>query len=440
MTCARIRRLIGVYRELDRPERRMLAEHLQGCESCRLAWRAEQQVLARLRSIPVLDPPARLEPRLLRIPSLAAPRPRGWLLPRLLPLALLALGGLLTLGDGRREASQAERAAPAELGRRGTPGLPAAADASAAREVSLAASAAARPVDRQGRFALRTPEAARLTEAQAPAAARPASAPRPPAVRPRSIAGLHGGDNDPFGGAGGGGNKPQQPDPGEPKAPRPSPVPSQAPAPAEDPAPACVDLTLRLFADCLDCDGQQQPGSSLPLPEGLQYSVYDSSSRALTEGLIEAQGETAIALHLGLLCGRLPLQVQLLQIDPLWLACPALGGASRGIDRAGPTSLDFGLGHSCPAPTAPPEPTEPAEPTPAAGEPSPAPPETPSPPATPGLAATSPAQQPVELTPAAASPSPSVSDTPPPAGNGSSLEPPPLTEPPGRGRSERPGS
>ncbi|MCB9175999.1 MAG: zf-HC2 domain-containing protein [Caldilineae bacterium] len=438
MTCARIRRLIGVYRELDRPERRMLAEHLQGCESCRLAWRAEQQVLARLRSIPVLDPPAGLEPQLLRIPSLAAPRPRGWLLPRMLPLALLALGGLLTLGDGWRPATPADRAAPAALDGPGDADRLAAADPSAAHPASLAASPAARPVDRQVRYALRTPEAARLAEIQAPPAGRAAGGTRLPTLRPRGVTGPRGGDNDPFGDAGGGANKPQQPDPGEPKAPRPSPAPSQTPAPAEDPAPACVDLTLRIFADCLDCDGQPGPGSSQALPEGMQFSVYDSSPQALTEGLIEARGETAISLHLGPLCGRLPLQVTLLQIDPLWLACPSLGGASRRIDTAGPASLDFGLGHSCPAATAAPEP---AEPTPGAGEPSPTPPpETPPPSTPPGPAVTAPAQQPAELTPAAASPSPSPTDTPTPGGGGPSLEPPPLTEPPGRGRSERPGS
>ncbi len=91
MSCEHVRRQLGVYRDLDRTERRAVARHLRGCERCRQHWQDEQAVRALVCAVPLLDPPRSLESRLLAIPAVA----RRPLLPRPAPWLMLAAASLL---------------------------------------------------------------------------------------------------------------------------------------------------------------------------------------------------------------------------------------------------------------------------------------------------------------------------------------------------------
>lgn len=71
-THLRVSRLVGVYGELDRAERRMIDEHLRACDACRQAWCDEQRVRAYLKGLPCVEPPVGLEGRLLAIPTAVA--------------------------------------------------------------------------------------------------------------------------------------------------------------------------------------------------------------------------------------------------------------------------------------------------------------------------------------------------------------------------------
>ena len=46
MNCRRVNLLLGVYRQLDRAERRMVDTHLRDCEACRQVWRDERRLRA----------------------------------------------------------------------------------------------------------------------------------------------------------------------------------------------------------------------------------------------------------------------------------------------------------------------------------------------------------------------------------------------------------
>jgi len=378
MSCTRIRRLIGVYRGLDRAERRMLATHLRGCEQCRSTWSAEQDLLRRVRAIPELDPPAGFEGRLLNIPALVSTQPRTWLLPRLLPLVLLALGGLLAL-DGRGLPVHLIASGNAGAGAGAQASLGAAVDSAEAVSVSGEAGASrpahalGLPVARLGRITLLTPQ--------------PEQKPLPPVV-PAGRGATRSAFGQSFTGISG---KPESSDlkangipedtdapsaetnsnrsrnqdagknPTEPPPPTTSPAPSQV-------ALACVDLTLQVFSDCPDCDGALPPGLALPLPSVLYYDVYDSRQAALLEGLLEPDGKSRIEQRLESLCGSLPLTVQLRFTDPDWRSCPTGDSLRRLVTSDGVHSLEFGLTRGCPAPTEPPPTagTETPEPPPSA--------------------------------------------------------------------------
>ncbi len=393
MSCSRIRRLIGIYRELDRPERRMLAAHLRSCQRCQVAWRNEQELLRRVRAIPDLEPPAGLEGRLLRIPSLPAAQPRLRLLPRLLPLLLLVLGGLAGLSGGAvillGEAPWGGAGQPAASGLPSEPDSAARSDAAAApmqpgaSDPSLDEARLSAPIERQVERPLRTPRPAAPT-ALAALPDRAASGSRPglpgggvdPNGAPASSSRRSGSDEAPDSAGGpdaGPRERPSAPDPTRQPPPAPTEPPSE-PRPTEL-AQACVDLTLRIAADCPVCEGAA-PDPLPALPEDLFWSVYDARSMALGEGSLQAAGRPRLEASLDRICGVLPLTVELHLTDPDWATCPASGtDLQRLVRSAGAHDLDFSLSRGCPVPTSTPSPgaTEPPDSPTASPTPSPRP-------------------------------------------------------------------
>lgn len=363
MICERVRRQLGVYRELDRTERRAVARHLRNCDTCRQHWRDEQAVRALVGAVPVLDAPRGLERRLLAIPELA-PRP---VLSRPVPWLTLAVTSLL-LG-----------AATLAWESRGTPpsaSLPPASQAAIGATETGPATAVARR--------LRPPApAAAASEDLLLAQAEPQA--EPPTHRPRAAGGrsapIAAPDEPPLG-------PPAKPQPAagaqpEPQRPRSTATPApQRPAPSPTPATACVSVTALVFADlagagglaCPGCDGAFSDedvalakAAGLVLPGGMQVALYDLSEpggHVLKESRLAPDG-AAVAHEVGEVCGRLPIFVQLKLPAGSWAACPVTGSLERRVELAGEVSVSFPLTAGCPAPS--PSPTSPpASPTPTA--------------------------------------------------------------------------
>ena len=411
MSCTRIRRLIGVYRELDRAERRMLASHLRECESCRLTWQAEQRVLNRLRAIPELEPPPGLQRELLAIPALLAGRPRGWSLPKLLPILLLGLlGGLWTLA-GVKTALFTDAPDSAALGEVASPDIePIPGPGLGAVEVSSA-------IERRHPMRLRTPEPARLAarleaeldDSLTPAgnAALPGSRWAPPPFTGNDLSG----QVDPNG-SGQAPSEPSDDDRGPRDRKRNRPEPTLMPAPTAL-ALSCVDLTLRIFTECPACSGELPPGQALPLPVGIQYAVFNENT-TFAEGRIATAGASALELSLDNLCEALPLTVEIYPPEDLdWRSCPQTGALSQEVREPGALLLEFGLTQTCALAT-----EVPASPTPG-----PSVTAEPPPSGSPTLEP-SPTTRPVQQTPPASSPTPPIIVRETPANPVSTSEPP----------------
>jgi hypothetical protein len=354
---------MGLHRELDRIERRMLASHVRECEICRGAWRNEQRLLQRIHAIPDLDPPADLQRQLLAIPALVGGQPQVLSLPRFLMIALLALAGLLALGGAQNSDDGAM-----DIGSVFSESTPLQAN-SVGQQIHRAegASAVRAPIARNLPIGLRTPLppaakgglkelVAASLEPEIPAQAKiQGEAARSPqgglASRPR----IDRGESDSTDGqpTGGGKTAPQ----------------ATATAPA-----ACVDVALVVFADCPDCDGEPAPGLGLTLPEGMQVAVFDGSLDApvLFEGTLDPGGAARIERRLGSFCGRMPLSVSLWVPDATWRACPHTGGFLQQVSHDSEGPVSFGLTRGCPAPTeAPPQATASPSPSATPSEPNP---------------------------------------------------------------------
>lgn len=405
-THLRVSRLVGVYGELDRAERRMIDEHLRACDACRQAWCDEQRVRAFLKGLPCVDPPAGLEARLLAIPAAAAGGGGGgggttwpgW--PWLASLtAAVALVGGLSMATWGGDAPVAPPAGTARL------------------VTAPAHGANPSPVAR----AARPPLALAAGDPDALAAgtgADPNARPAPLAVAPRAAAGdpsrPSAADAAASMAATGGGGLPAAVAvanaSGEPSVHDPAPVRRGSPpargdraAPGNPPtaanvapraptatagAPAlCADLSIRVFADvagetadpvCPACDGRwtdaddaRAAALGLRLPAGFQLAVYDATGRVRAESPSLAPDGARIDWSFGRVCGVAPLTVQVVGLPAVWAACPAAPGDALAIREPGPAALQLGLQPACPV--APPPAT--ATPTPTA---SPAAPQTPT--------------------------------------------------------------
>ncbi len=341
MSCEQVRRLLAVYGELDRPERRAVTQHLRGCPACRAQWAEELQVRALLHQVPVLSPPRGFEERLLAIPA----SPSAGAGPRALPW-LAAAGAALLVGLGTMVV---QPPAPVSPGGGTAPTPPA-----AATVVSRLSAPAPR---------LAPPPTAQPAPAEPPvvAGARVSARPAPGAGRAYlGLAPVVGVDptrsadqpvrgGEPAGDTGGDGRGARA----RPTAPAPTPT-----------APACVQVTLVAFADLAGVGSLEGPGcdgawtedvavvaasASLALPP-LLVSAYDPAQDWLTqiERWIEGDGarvELALpdCLHPG---WRLRLR------DPagIWNPCPAVGATDRTVPDQGPATVGFPLTMGCPLP------------------------------------------------------------------------------------------
>lgn len=479
MSCRRVDRLLGVSRELDAAQRRMVAEHLRGgCPRCRAAWRDERRVRSYFRELELVEPSAGLEARLLAIaggpaggpPSGGArppaerpilrerPRSRwGGLRPVLRPQGFpagLALLGFLLLGltglpprpgdplrDGRRVAEvplelqpPAERApaAPRPIGRAASSagawlrgGDPLVDSAAGAAQAMAGAPPSAGPAAALGeaRAPESAPESAPADRPAAAGAALPAQArsPLPEQAGPRSMP-----------------EDPRAPQPGLDQAPASEPDPAPGGANAATPAPSCATVSVRVFADlagtgptgdCPGCDGQWTSAdaelaavSDLGLPAGFQIVLYQAvGGRVLDEILVDPKGAAVVNLSLGRYCGELPLVVQLTRLPQRWSACPTTGALARTILPGQDGLVLFPLTQACPlrSPTAEPPTLAPSQ-TPPAATPTPWPDPSPSsappePSPTPDPGATPPGPEPGPIEPTPGQ-APGSGETPPDSG------------------------
>jgi anti-sigma factor RsiW len=83
--------------ELSPDEANLVEEHLATCEECRTTVEEERALRARLRSLPLLDPPFGLYERLLR-DGLPPEQKRSWLRTGVVNLVVAAAGFLLVIG------------------------------------------------------------------------------------------------------------------------------------------------------------------------------------------------------------------------------------------------------------------------------------------------------------------------------------------------------
>jgi hypothetical protein len=389
MSCERVRRQLGVYRELDRIDRRAVDQHLRACEGCRTQWQDEQRVRSLVRSVPLLDVPRGLEGRLLAIP--AAPPPRLGP-PRLVPWLLLATasllaGGLMVVSRGPGSGG-AQPPGPMAAGLVAPIGQAAADERAGLAAGRPAATALLRehpPLDQ-----------AELRPAERVAFAAPPSAPRPPAPRRRP--------------------KPEpavsepallamatEPPPSAPvEDPEPAPRQPATALPLPTAAPVCVDFVAELFVDlaggdpaaCPACDGQWSEederlatAAGLTVPRGLNLAAYDLSEPQAGRLISELDVHEAAPFVRARIqaCGALPIVLQVALPDAGWAACPVGGQLEYSANAPGEHRVSFPLVPGCPAPTptpsvAPSEPppigspdptAEPIDPEPAPTEPAP---------------------------------------------------------------------
>lgn len=408
MNCERVRRQLGVYRELDRVERRALAQHLAGCPSCRAAWQEEQQARAVVAGVPRLEPPRGLEGRLLAIPATAgAARPAHPALP------WLAIAGLLLLLFG----AGLVRKAPVGPGSTGdTVALLVAAPRAAAGEAAPIVRQAA-PANPRDDISRAEQAAVLLARAQAPAPAvavaarqvglarpaRPAAtaAPAPAALEPGADVSAAGG------GLGSGGDIDTHGERNGTRATR-TPASPTEPPPAPTPVPTvCVDITVVAFADlvggdrpdCPGCDGQwtaedeaAATAAGVVLPNW-PIALYDplnpdTSSATIIEDELTVNGGQG-SYRFTSCAVTLPVRVQL-RLRPAndWTVCPTLNTLEQDVTSAGATEVRFPMTLGCPVPTPPPSPTTvllPDDPAadPTAATPTAAATDRPQPPATP---------------------------------------------------------
>jgi hypothetical protein len=364
VSCERVRRLLGVYGELDRPERRTIAQHLRDCAECRAHWAEELQVRALVHSVPVLEPPRGLQDRLLAIPSGPARGPGPRVAPWLTVAGAAILLGLVTgVGQVTRSADTAsgvggsvsvQAALPTVVPRLAGPLRPTAA-AGPTAPTDLAAPA--RPV-----AAARRAPGGRISAGLLPV---PGSDPaRTPTAEPRGAVpagdASSGGDSEPAGGAAASDGQ------GETR-------PATLAPPTE---PACVVVTVLAFADlagtgtlgCPGCDGLWTPADAaaaaaagVALPP-LQVSVYDPAQEDLVvfEGVLQPDGAMAELTLTD--CLRPGMRVQIKDPAGAWSPCPAVGAPVRVVAGQGPITLTFPLTAGCPAPVPEPSATDLADP------------------------------------------------------------------------------
>ena len=157
MSCERVQVLMGVPAELDRAERLLLSRHLQDCAACREALLQEERVRAHMAGLRELPLPARLQARLVAIPSAAEAGPAAavgrWLLTLGLLAGFLAIAGWLLDRPGRPPAPAPTAVeAPAFGGpEAGDPKTPAATDAASAAGDRQQAVSAGAVIDEAGR-------------------------------------------------------------------------------------------------------------------------------------------------------------------------------------------------------------------------------------------------------------------------------------------------
>jgi len=394
MNCPRVNRLLGVYSELDRSERRLVDAHVRACTACRQAWHDEVRIRSLIQRIDDWEPPPGLEARLRLAPTMVPALPSGiagGLAARLGMLAIAALAVTAVLGIAGREGLTIGGLAEGLAGRAGAGSAVTLESAGNARSPGTAPDAVprSRPVE------ITTPEgdAGRPTtrrSAGRPSAPRPAPAgltsvglagadPRPgsliPPQTPRTPPGTAPLEPHHRGGDRGGANRDRAAATARPAA--------TAPSTAAPPAPhACAVITARVFADvagdgaldgCPGCDGRwsshdQARAAELGvvLPEGLLIDVYDAIDAPLGEVIVVDRGtrvpEATVAL--GELCGVFPLTVQISALSG-WAPCPAVGTSATRVTAPGPSVVDFPLTLGCPAPsaTATPSPAPSATPT-----------------------------------------------------------------------------
>lgn len=409
-THLRVSRLVGVYGELDRAERRMIDEHLRACDACRQAWCDEQRVRAYLKGLPCVEPPAGLEARLLAVPASAgAGGPAGreawtgrpWWSP--LVATVVVLGAVSTAAWG------VDVLAPPPVG------APATVTGSAAAAGSTSVARAGRPpvVGRataaagDAGFGATTARAIGTDGFTRPAS--PAGAPADQAAAAAPTPGLAGGSpsaHDPAPARRGPSARGDRAAEGAPRA-----VVTASPrAPGPTTAAAfCADVSIRVFADvagdggdpaCPTCDGRWTEADDaraavlgLRLPADFHLAVYDADGRVRAESPLLQPAGARIDWSFGAVCGAGPLTVQVVGLPSAWTPCGTAPGDALTVREPAAAALVLGLLPACPV--ALPSPT----PTPA---PSATPPVPPAPTGTPTGAPTSGAPvEPPSSTPAA---------------------------------------
>ena len=380
MVCERTQRLIGVYRELDRAERRMVNEHLRGCSACQSAWQDELRVRAHMRMDRMLEPSRGFESKLLAIPRhVPAPSPMttwlrgiGLALTALLGAALLTrMAGLGLPADAPLNGSSLSVDPSAAILLGGPGGL--------ARPQAIARTT---PVD-LARGVEVAPPAANAGQMGPKAAGRPlvpSGAARPPAgsKNPMATDAANGEASDPPAEADAGADVTPGEDEGEERRSAP---------PTVEPKLACVSVAVLLFADlagdsgldCQGCDGQytdedeaEAARRHLGLPSGLQLLLY-AGDTPLLEQLVDVDPESArqtVVLSACDVPAGGPIRVQLVGISEGWSLCPASPKlVDVSVDDEGHGSGQFALRADCPVLAPPPVSTD--VPTPGAGQPPP---------------------------------------------------------------------